>query len=186
MNTARGTWSIWLVTSGCLGYLRPAPGTWGSLPPVVLGAALVLIGRASAGDMDFNRMPAWVWAVWHGLMIALTLLFSAVCVRAGDEAEALFGKKDPGHVTADETAGMALTLALCPAPFVIFGPPASIGPAVLLLAGAFVAFRLTDIVKAWPAGRLQAVRGGWGILLDDLAAGVQAAVLVWLAWVVVR
>lgn len=186
MNTARGSWGMRLVTSLGLGTLRPAPGTWGSLPPVIVGLGLILAGRASAGDFDFNRMPGWVWPAWYAVMGTLAMVFSGVCVRFGEEAEALAGRKDPGLVTADETAGMALTLALSPAPWVIHGPPMSVWPALALLAGAFVAFRLTDVLKVWPAGRLQGVRGGWGILLDDLAAGVQAAVLVWVGWVLVR
>jgi phosphatidylglycerophosphatase A len=46
----------------------------------------------------------------------------------------------------------------------------------------FLAFRVLDIVKPWPARRLQHVPGGWGILLDDLVAGAYAGTAVWMGW----
>lgn len=159
-----------MITTFGLGHLRPASGTWGSLPPVALGAALVLLHQAPP------VCGAWgvPWYVIFGLML---LAFSWACVLRGDEAEAAFGKKDPGQVVADETAGMALTILLLP-----HAPLGATWSALYTLALAFVAFRVADIVKLWPAGALQRVRGGWGILLDDLVAGVQAAAVVWAAW----
>ena len=45
------------------------------------------------------------------------------------------------------------------------------------LAAAFILFRLFDILKPWPAGRLEKLPGGWGIMADDVAAGLYAAAL---------
>ena len=50
-------------------------------------------------------------------------------------------------------------------------------PAMLTLGGAFLAFRLMDIVKPPPAGSIQRLPAGWGVLIDDLVAGVYAAIL---------
>ena len=47
---------------------------------------------------------------------------------------------------------------------------------------AFLAFRLCDIIKPWPARQLQSLPGGLGVLVDDLAAGVQALALVQIGW----
>lgn len=148
-----------LVTTFGLGYLRPASGTWGSLPPVALAAVLWWAGFAHT----------WVW--WATLA-AVVLIFSWGCVAFGDWAEAQFGKKDPGQVVADETAGMALTLMFIPA-----GAMTTPGRVAIALALAFVLFRLADILKPPPIHGLQRYPAGWGILLDDLAAGVLAGVI---------
>src|SRR5690606_9857230 len=96
------------------------------------------------------------------------------CVTQGDRAEARFLKKDPSQVVADETAGQAVTLMFIP-------PMAGAGAAAAFsLIFAFLAFRLLDIVKPWPARQIQRIPGGWGVVLDDLAAGVYAGLIVWL------
>lgn len=119
--------------------------------------------------------PAW-W-LYHLLLLGVCAVFCLVCVRWGDAAEAAFGEKDPGSVTADETAGMCLAL-LFPPVASMASPFASAG----LLVSAFVAFRLMDIVKPWPANGLQRIAGGWGILLDDLIAGLYALAAVQIVW----
>lgn len=150
---------IALVTTGGLGFLKPAPGTWGSLPPVVL---LVLLGLSGAGSTAVTAV-----------MAATAVAFTAICVAFGDEAEARFGKKDPGQVVADETAGQAVALLGLPA--AVLGSPLAL---LATAATAFFAFRLLDIIKPPPARQLQSIPGGWGIVIDDLAAGGMAWVLV--------
>ncbi len=155
-----------LITTLGLGHLRPASGTWGSLPPAVLAGVLILTNQAGT-------------TLWYVLLAAVTILFSIACVRFGHLAEETFGKKDPSQAVADETAGMALTLLFLPTWW-------AHDQRTLLayIAGAFVLFRLTDILKLPPANQLQSIGGGWGILLDDLAAALQAgAVLIAGAWV---
>lgn len=154
-----------MITSFGLGYCRPASGTWGSLPPAVVAGALAVLPGGGVYLPGGER--AWVFYL---LMAVFVVVFSWACVARGDEAELHFGKKDPGQVVADETAGMALTL--CALPWFATG-----APVLVWVAGAFVLFRIADILKLWPANGLQAVPGGWGILLDDLVAGVQAGVL---------
>jgi phosphatidylglycerophosphatase A len=143
------------LTVGGLGLLRPAPGTWGSLPPVVLGLGMVALGAPTGAIL--------------GLLGGLVVLGSLACLRYGDQGEAIFGKKDPGAVVADETAGQALVLLALPW-------PADLGQAAVGAFVAFVLFRIADIVKPWPAGRLQRIPGGAGILIDDLVAGLYAAI----------
>jgi len=156
-----------LVTTFGLGLLRPAPGTWGSSPTVVVAGGMILLGLRPAGESAHASL------IYHGVLLAILLVFSAVCVAFGGAAEAHYGIKDPSPVVADETAGQAIALmGLSAAATETFNRTAC------TLAVAFVAFRLCDIAKAWPANGLQRHPGGWGILLDDLAAGVQAAVVV--------
>jgi phosphatidylglycerophosphatase A len=146
-----------MVTTFGLGFMRPASGTWGSLPPAALAAGMVISGQAGA----------WYYYV---LLIVIAVLFSLACVKFGDAAEAEFGKKDPGKVVADETAGMAITLLALPVWWV-----SDVNRLLVYVGAAFVLFRIADIIKAPPARGLQRLRGGWGILVDDLIAGVQAA-----------
>lgn len=152
-----------LLTVFGFGYVRPAPGTWGSLPPLLFAAFLLQFHWALEGH---------IWIYYLGLA-ACVLLFSLVCLTHGDHAEARFGRKDPSQVVADEAAGMALTLMLLP--HVALVRTAS---GLFLFVLAFFAFRVMDIVKPWPANRIQRLPGGWGILVDDLIAAVYAAALI--------
>jgi len=82
------------------------------------------------------------------------------------EAEHHFGGIDPGPVVIDEVVGMLITLALHPVNF--WG--AVIG---------FFIFRVLDIVKPWPARRLELLPGGFGVVLDDVMAGIYGNLIVW-------
>jgi len=156
---ARPAW-LWMVTVGGLGLLRPASGTWGSLPPPTLAAGLMLIGVGTP----------WIAA----LMAAIALLASAACVAHGDRSIAHYGRPDPGQVVADETAGQALALVA-----LIWVDTAAVPLPWLVLPGAlFFSFRAFDVLKPPPARQLERLPAGWGILCDDLAAGVMAAAAV--------
>lgn len=154
-------WRRAIMTVGGLGYLRPAPGTWGSLPPCVLAGLFVLFDG-----------PYWVLQVLLGLTIVGS---SGLCIRLGRWAERTYHGKDPGVVVIDETAGMALTLLLVPlhgsgsASGVLFG--------LGVISAAFVLFRILDIVKVAPANLVQQFPAGWGILLDDLVVAVYGNVV---------
>lgn len=156
----------WITVFG-LGHMRPAPGTWGSLPPVLVAAALIAAGFGQA-----ESPVAYV-----GAMAVLVLVFSGACIFQGDRAEAVFGRKDPSEVVADETAGQALALVWLPA-----AAEQSLLGAAFSVGLAFFAFRLLDIIKPWPANGLQRIPGGWGILIDDLLAGLYALCLVHLCF----
>ncbi len=157
-----------VLTTGGLGHMRPASGTWGSLPPVVVSAILVISG---AGP------DTGLWWIHTLAMVAFLIAFSAVCITGADGAEARWGK-DPSPVVADETAGMALTLLLMP-PALLGNEPFFV---VTTLAGAFVLFRAFDIAKLPPAWGMQRIPGGWGILLDDLVAAAQAGAVAWIVF----
>jgi phosphatidylglycerophosphatase A len=96
--------------------------------------------------------------------IGLVVFFVAVTLVgtwAAHVVEAAAGKKDPGIIVIDEVAGMALSVLLLP-----------LTPRVLL--AGFVLFRIFDVVKPFPANRLQALPGGIGVMIDDLVAGLYA------------
>lgn len=101
-------------------------------------------------------------------VVAIIVLFGAG-VWAGTIAERHFGSVDPGPVIIDEVAGMLITLALVP----------------VSVAGAFVGFllfRAFDILKPFPAARLERLPGGLGVMSDDAMAGVYANLMLRLLW----
>lgn len=158
-----------LLTVGGLGHMRPASGTWGSMPAPALALVLVwLLGR----DGQYSAEDQ---AILHGSIVACGLLFSIACVRFGRYAEERWGK-DPKEVVADEMAGQSIALLALPwrAPV----DTDAILYDVALAAGAFLAFRAFDIAKPPPARQMERIGEGWGVLLDDLVAGVYAAIVV--------
>jgi phosphatidylglycerophosphatase A len=101
---------------------------------------------------------------FHGhVVFAFTLMgilaATAIGIPAATRVALESGREDPGHVVIDEVAGQWLTLAVCRPDW----------PHALLALGLF---RLFDITKPWPIRKLEALPGGWGIMLDDLAAGL--------------
>jgi phosphatidylglycerophosphatase A len=99
------------------------------------------------------------------LQAAATLALSGIGVAAASSVARRTGLHDPGLVVVDEIAGMWVALWLLP-----FTP--------WTVAFAFVLFRVMDVLKPWPARELEALPGGWGIVADDLMAGVYANLLV--------
>lgn len=169
--SSMGTLPMLAVTSGGLGFLRPASGTWGSLPPAVVAGVLAVTGQ-----------PGWMIDLCLLLLLAIG---SVACLRFGRAAERTFGRKDPGQVVADEVAGQAVTLLAVPWAGIAgwagaATPPADMTPLVFdigLATAGFLLFRAFDIVKPPPANGLQRLGGGAGILVDDLIAGAMAAIV---------
>jgi phosphatidylglycerophosphatase A len=142
-----------------LGWLPVAPGTWGSLPPAVAFGLLC----------QFNVSGPIIAAV----MVALGLAGSIVCVMLAPAVIASSGKNDPREVVVDELAGQAVTFLGVP----LFGVERfSAGQAWLVAGVGFLLFRVFDIAKPWPIRRFEKLHTGWGILADDIAAGICAAI----------
>lgn len=146
-----------LSTTFGLGFFRPAPGTWGSLPPVVIAGVMILLGLG----------PVEAPFIYNGVLILILLVFSVACVKQGDMAIARFRREDPSEVVADETAGMSIALLALPLTY-----DSGLFHMLFLLGFAFLLFRGLDIAKSWPMSALERIPGGWGILLDDIAAGI--------------
>jgi phosphatidylglycerophosphatase A len=137
-----------------LGQLPLAPGTWGSLPPVIIFALFCYSG-ASAMLLSI-------------VMVVLALVGSIVCVKFAPAVIVETGESDPRQLVADEFAGQALTFIT-----VLAVHPQD---AFFAAALAFLFFRIFDILKPWPVYKLEVLPAGWGILADDLAAGIYASV----------
>ena len=132
-----------------VGYLPLAPGTYGSLVSVAIFLLLVQIGT--------------------GPVLLAIVAVTAAGIWAGSRTEEISGRKDPGKVVVDEVAGQLIALL----PLAIF-----VRWSTWAVIVSFILFRFFDIVKPYPADRLQLMHGGMGIMFDDLVAGVYAAVVV--------
>jgi phosphatidylglycerophosphatase A len=152
---------LWLAEGFGSGRLRPGPGTWGSLVGFILSVPLL-------------SLPLWLSV---SVTLAAILLAIPVCSRA----EALLGKTDPGSVVLDEIVAIPLTLLPLQAGGLLGGIPfqdLTLLPAHgLWWLAAFVLFRALDIGKPGPIGALQHLPRGWGIVMDDVAAGLITGLL---------
>jgi phosphatidylglycerophosphatase A len=156
-----------IATCG-VGYLPLAPGTWGSLVGIGLyvlarGIFMKVFFDAGAGR-NFNLLHIYYAVIAFELVIVFAI--ALVGTWAATRTENLSARKDPGKVVIDEVAGQFI--ALIPVPFVL-------GAAWWSVIVAFILFRFFDIVKPYPARKLESLPGGLGIMADDLIAGVYAA-----------
>ena len=103
------------------------------------------------------------WSQSPALEVALIVGLFAAGVWAGTIAERYFGGIDPGPIVIDEVVGMLITLAFIP-----------VGVSGALIG--FVLFRIFDVIKPYPAGRLERLHGGFGVMADDAMAAVYANV----------
>ena len=115
----------------------------------------------SAAGLLFYALVWWTGSplVEVGLIVGLF----AAGVWAGTTAERYFGGVDPGPIVVDEVVGMLITLAFIP----VSWSGALIG---------FLLFRIFDVIKPFPANRLEALHGGLGVMADDAMAAVYANV----------
>lgn len=96
---------------------------------------------------------AWLWGDKLWLVFALALMG----IWAAQQGEKYFGCKDSPHIIIDEIAGYMVAMFALPH---------------VMIVPAFVLFRFFDIVKPGPINRIQALPGGWGVMADDLLAGL--------------
>ena len=149
-------WTAWLIaTAGGVGFLRPAPGTWGSLVAALAGG----LWLACAPTAFIS------WGLAAGVLVATSagIWASGVCTT-------VTGIEDPSPVVIDEVAGVWATLLLVP-------PTVGVASPLLASIVAFLLFRVFDIVKPWPISALERFPRGWGVMADDLAAGLLAGML---------
>jgi len=144
----RTRWAFMVATFFGAGYGKPGPGTWGSI------AAVLLWGGAAWG---LHLAPHILLLVLlAGIALALVFGIPAATIAARQS-----GREDPGFVVIDEVIGQWIALLGCPAGW----------PYALI---ALVLFRLFDITKPFPARQLESLPEGWGIVFDDVAAGLYA------------
>lgn len=148
------------------------PGPW-----VVL-AAWGPCGFAPVAPGTFGTLGAipLYWAL-RGLSLPLYLItvaaFIALAIFAADVAGRYWKVVDASPIVIDEVAGYLVTMALTPWSW----------PAALT---GFVLFRIFDVLKPWPASWFDRQKFGWGVVLDDVAAGVWSAIVLQILLFAVR
>ncbi len=148
LNSSRTKWAWTLGTFFGVGLLRPGPGTYGSI------AALLL----------------WMGAAWLAVPhLAIATAVAALAalligIPAASTVEKESGGSDPQHVVLDEVVGQWVALI-------------GISPTWRHAVAALLLFRLFDITKPPPARQFDRMHGGFGIMMDDVAAGVYALIL---------
>ncbi len=153
-----------IATGFYSGYIPWASGTWGSL----VGVGLALIPGAA------NPLPLALLIV-AGFIVGVNTSKRMAAVeghrltRSAATAKAIFqagghASPDPSIVVIDEIVGMWIALYLLP-------------QSMTAIAIAFVLFRIFDVIKPPPARQVERLPGGWGIMLDDVVAGIFANIL---------
>jgi phosphatidylglycerophosphatase A len=149
---ARPGVGVLVATAGGIGFLRPAPGSWAS---VAAGLAAVVLCLAAGEEALAPALVAGALAA-----LAAGLLSAPAAIR-------YFSRQDPSQVVIDEVLGTWVAVACIPASVLH-------RETLLAVAVAVLAFRVFDIAKPWPVGWFERLPGGWGIMADDLAAGLVA------------
>ncbi|MBI3314389.1 MAG: phosphatidylglycerophosphatase A [Candidatus Omnitrophica bacterium] len=126
--------------------------------PLVPGTAATAAGMALALCLQGH---SWAYAV---VVLALFVLGVPVCGRV----EKALKQKDPGIVVLDELVGVLIALAGLPMTW-----PVAIS--------VFFLFRAFDMFKIYPINRLETRPGGWGIMLDDVMAGIYTNIIMRIA-----
>ncbi len=147
-NRAKHWWAFAVATFFGAGYGKPGPGTWGSVAAVLLWAAFAFAVHPSTLTLTL--------ALTLGIVVA-----TALGVPAATIVERQSGRTDPGYVVIDEVIGQWIAL---------LGSSADWRHGLI----ALVLFRLFDITKPFPVRQLERLPGGWGIVFDDVAAGLYA------------
>jgi phosphatidylglycerophosphatase A len=137
---------IFFATGAWSGYVPFAPGTAGSVVGLIIGGLVCA--------------PIWRRSPAAFLMVFIVVLIAS-CWIAGS-AEQILGEHDSSKIVIDEVLGMVVTTFMNPTGWVS-------------LAAGFALFRFFDIIKPFPASFFdRRVRGGAGVVLDDIAAGIYA------------
>jgi phosphatidylglycerophosphatase A len=142
-------WASTVATVCGIGNLRPGPGTWGSL-----AAALIWYGASRV--IAAQVQPA--------VLAALAIIAVAIGIPAATVVSRASATKDPQNVVIDEVAGQWITLLFVPVSW------------KTLLAG-FILFRGFDILKPPPVRQIERLPDGTGIVVDDVAAGIYALIV---------
>ena len=149
LSTRKTFWAWTVATFFGAGFGKPGPGTWGSVAATLLFAAAVPL-HANSQTLLIGTLA--------GIALAVALGVPAATIAARES-----GREDPGFVVIDEVAGVGIALLGA-----VFHPDWKHILIALLL------FRIFDIWKPFPVRQLEKLPEGWGIVFDDVAAGLYA------------
>lgn len=159
--------AVFIATGFGVGFIPLGPGTWGSLVGLLIAYGLIAVF-----SLD-------VVLLQNALIIACIAL-AAIGIWSSTRAETSFDRKDAGQIVIDEVCGQVISFVFI-APYLV-----RLGPQWRWwMIPGFLLFRAFDIFKPYPINKLQDLRGGFGVMMDDIVAGIYAAVLMSLALVFV-
>lgn len=141
-------WAVVISTVLGLGFTPRMPGTVGAAAGFFLFVPAFFLQGEAASFVPLSELLA------VGILAALSI---PPVLKATSQ-------RDPSYIVIDEVAGVLCALCIAPAEFVWS-----------LLA--FVLFRILDIFKPFPVDKLERLKGAWGVVADDLAAGILAGLL---------
>jgi phosphatidylglycerophosphatase A len=144
----RTAWAWTVATFFGAGLGRPGPGTWGSVAALLLWGAIAWLYHPTPNGL--------LLVVFVGIALSIAAGVPAATIAARES-----GRHDPQFVVIDEVAGQWIAL---------IGSPADFRHGII----ALILFRLFDITKPFPARQLEKLPEGWGIVFDDVAAGLYA------------
>jgi phosphatidylglycerophosphatase A len=148
-TTTRKTYWAWTIaTFFGAGFGKPGPGTWGSVAAVLIWAAYAWLAHPAPLTLTLILVLAIV------LTLILGIPASTIVARES-------GIHDPQFVVIDEVIGQWIALLFS---------PFDLHHALI----ALILFRLFDITKPFPIRQLEKLPEGWGIVLDDVGAGLYA------------
>jgi phosphatidylglycerophosphatase A len=183
-----------------LGYLKPGPGTWGSLAGVVICAAPTwvfpfLVRHHNGAGLEPVQVGNRLADPFVAFEIPLAVFIAVLGLLCADRVSRYSAVKDPQFVVIDEVSGQQLTLLLggfvtrrgahvirgllwANHPLAVFG---AIEPNWKYLLLGFILFRAFDIWKPVPARQAESLPGGLGVMADDWIAAIYAAAVLSIA-----
>ena len=153
-------WFAVLIATGLgSGFIPFGPGTWGSIVGLLIAYELIKFFGSDAISLQ-------------NFLIAAGVVSAALGLWASHRAEKIFDRKDASQIVIDEVCGQIIS-------FVFIAPyMTSLGPGWRWwMVVGFALFRAFDIFKPYPINKLQDLSGGFGVMMDDVLAGIYAAAL---------
>jgi phosphatidylglycerophosphatase A len=140
---------IYIATFFNIGLFPLAPGTLASMVTMIL----------------FYLFNLWLFPTIYSQVFIILLVF-IIGIPAASVAEKHFKRKDPGQVVIDEVPGQMISLLFLPCSFTPYS--------ILHYFAGFLLFRIFDIIKPFPVNKADNIPGGFGIMFDDIVAGLYA------------
>jgi phosphatidylglycerophosphatase A len=165
LERGKTLWAWTIATFFGAGLGKPGPGTWGSVAATLLFSAAVYFIYPKHSYFVAPAEIGLLILTLSGIVLSIALGVPAATIAARES-----GRKDPGFVVIDEVAGVWIAL-LAAIPH----------PDWKHILAALLLFRLFDIWKPAPVRQLEKLPEGWGIVFDDVAAGLYAGAVLWLA-----
>ena len=151
--------AVFVATGFGAGFIPFGPGTWGSIVGLLIAYELIAVFGSDAAPLQ-------------SVLVAAGIAAAALGIWAGDRAERIFGRKDASQIVIDEVCGQIISFVFITPYLVRLGP----NWRWWMIAG-FAFFRAFDIFKPYPINKLQDLSGGFGVMMDDVFAGIYAAAL---------